>query len=112
VAGSARKIGLACGDDRGRSSDERGFPGAVRGASVAFSPDGTLAVIDGGQGVDLWNATTQRLTAALTKADDSADAMAFSPDGRVLAVDGLNGDTALWDVTSGHLIADLDNPSG
>jgi WD40 repeat protein len=81
-----------------------------RGASVAFSADGTLAVIDGGQGVDLWNAVTRRLTAALTKADDSADAMAFSPDGRVLAVDGLNGDTALRDVTSGHLIADLDNP--
>jgi WD40 repeat protein len=83
-----------------------------RGASVAFGMDGTLAVIDGGDGADLWNVTTQRLIADLTKADDSADAMAFSPDGRVLAVDGLNGDTALWDVTSGHLIADLDNPSG
>ena len=84
-----------------------------RGASVAFGPDGTsLAVIDGGDGVDLWNVTTQRLTAALTRAGDSADAMAFSPDGRMLAVDGLNGDTALWDVANGHLITDLDNPSG
>jgi WD40 repeat protein len=83
-----------------------------RGASVAFSPDGTLAVIDGGDGADLWNVTTHRMIAALTKADDSADAMAFSPDGRMLAVDGLAGDVALWDVTNGHLIADLDNPSG
>ena len=56
-----------------------------RAAAVAFSPDGTLAVIDGSDGADLWDATTHRLITALTKADDSADAMAFSPDGRTLA---------------------------
>jgi WD40 repeat protein len=38
-------------------------------------------------------------------------AVAFSPDGRTLAVEGLGGDTALWEVTTGHLIADLGNPS-
>lgn len=82
------------------------------GASVAFSPDGTtLAVVDGSDGVGLWDVTTDRLIAALTKPDDSADTVAFSPDGRMLAVDGLNGDTALWDVTNGHLITTLDSPS-
>ena len=38
--------------------------------------------------------------------------VAFSPDGRMLAVGGKLGDTGLWDVADGHLIATLANPSG
>jgi WD40 repeat protein len=89
-------------------------------ASVAFSPDGTtVAVVDGSDGADLWDVTTHRLIAVLTKAYDSADvvafnpdAVAFSPDGRILAVGTANRRVGVWDVATGRLIATLTAPDG
>ena len=82
-------------------------PGAVggsavlgpRGHPVAFSPDGRLiAVVDGGQKLDLWavNAAGTGATFARRLAAGGVDAAAFSPDGSALATLTDNNTIVLW----------------
>ena len=72
---------------------------ASRGASatsLAFAPDGTLAVGTEEGNVDLWNPRTQSLFGTLNHGTEIT-ALAFSPDGRTLASGAKDGSINLWD---------------
>ena len=81
-----------------------------RGATVAFSRDGTVAS-GGGQGdeytVLLWDATTHEVIAVL---EGYGSPVAFSHDGTVLASAGqrFNEPIVLWDVAARVVIATLE----
>jgi WD40 repeat protein len=85
--------------------------------SLAFSPDGTLAV--GGEGrppppsvealegeLRLWDVATAKEVAALTITDGVVNSVAFTPDGKTL-LSGGSIELGMWDVPSlkerGHL---------
>jgi WD40 repeat protein len=96
-------------------------PGAVGGSAVigltghpvAFSPSGQLiAVVDGGQNLDLWavNAAGTGATFARRLAAGGVDAVAFSPDGAVIAVGRDPGSMTLFGVATGRRLATLIDP--
>jgi WD40 repeat protein len=77
---------------------------------VAFSPMGnTLAVgsLDGG--VQLWDAQTRKLKAALPEQGDAGPvtSVAFAPDGYTLAVGYADSVVRLWDVRERQLMGEL-----
>jgi len=81
--------------------------------SVAFGPDGTLAVGDASGDVFLWDTASQQTTALLTAppGSQSVDSLAFGPGG-TLAVGSTNGDVYLWDTTTKQRTATLPAPAG
>jgi len=96
-------------------------PGAVGGAAVlgptghpvAFSPGGRLlAVVDGGQHLDLWAVDGDGTGAAFARrlAPYPVDSAAFSPDGTVIAAGGGGGSTTLFSVATGRRLATLTDP--
>jgi WD40 repeat protein len=71
--------------------------------SVAFSPDGTLAVTAAGDGrIKLWKVTRTglepdgRVITTMTQGR-----VAFSPDGKLLAVGGFGGELFLYEIATG-----------
>jgi RNA polymerase sigma-70 factor (sigma-E family) len=96
-------------------------PGAIVGAAVlgptghpvAFSPLGRLiAVVDGGQKLDLWTVNARGTGATFTRrmASRGVDSAAFSPDGTVIAAGGKHGRTTLFSVATGRRLARLADP--
>lgn len=66
-------------------------------SSVAFTPDGTLAVTAGGQ-ARVWDTLTGELVCVVRAVTSS---VAFSPDGGRLATTGFNKTVAVWDARTG-----------
>jgi hypothetical protein len=83
----------------GQSASFNGDPYAC---CAVVSPDGrTVAAIDGGSQVDLWNAATRASKGSLQAAGADLEAIAYSPDGRRLAGPGRYGNIYLWDTATG-----------
>jgi len=96
-------------------------PGAVGGSTVlgptghpvAFSPGGRfIAVVDGGQHLDLWAVDRGGTGAAFARrlAAGPVDSAAFSPDGTVIAAGGGRGSTTLIRVATGRRLATFTDP--
>jgi serine/threonine protein kinase len=79
------------------------------GGSVAFSPSGTtIALLDGGAGVDILDPETHAVIATLNDADNTfALAAAYSASGTELAVGADSGKVYVWDVGRQALITTL-----
>jgi WD40 repeat protein/class 3 adenylate cyclase len=79
---------------------EAGTPDSRHFTSMAYLPDGTLAVswLDGG--TTIWDPNSGR---QLKHFDVGGAAMAASPDGRTLAVGEVNGEVALIDVQTSEV---------
>jgi WD40 repeat protein len=68
------------------------------GGSVAFSPKGYLLASSAGGGIQLWDARTHKLRAAIrSRLALGVEALTFSPSGRTLAGAGFYG-IGLWSV--------------
>ena len=77
-----------------------GHTGSVN--SVAFSPDGSIAVSASDDGtVRLWDVATGSNTRTLFGHTSWVNSVAFSPDGNMLASGGDDGTVRLWDVATG-----------
>lgn len=67
-----------------------------------FSPDGrTIAVIDNGVSVRVWEVATGRLVHQLIGHEGRVFALAFSPDGRFLVTGGLDKTLRTWELATG-----------
>jgi len=75
--------------------------------AVAFAADGRLASGGKDRTVRLWNATTGRLTQALTGHDQEVCAVALSSDKALLASGATDGTVKLWRLSTGDLIHTL-----
>lgn len=86
--------------------------------TAAFSQDGQFIATRGEQGdVKLWQAGTHRevrqFETVREKLAPNWNVLTFSPDGRMLAASGgkeKNSRVCIWDVNSGRLLRELDNP--
>jgi len=76
----------------------RTFP-AGNVSALAFSPDGQVLAIGGGDGiVQLWQVTAGRRLRAFPPQRSSIHQLAFSPTGAALLID-----QTVWDLATGHL---------
>ncbi|HMS10469.1 MAG TPA: hypothetical protein PKE66_13355 [Pyrinomonadaceae bacterium] len=99
-----------------RIIDSRGQPFPFLRAS--FSPDSQIVATAYWGGVFLWNVRDAGLVTHLVTNKTSVRGLfdkssfvydiAFSPDGRKLAAGGKDGRTRLWDVSTGEMIATLE----
>jgi WD40 repeat protein len=71
------------------------------GYSAAFSPDGARVVTGAGDGIArVWEATTGRQTALLSKHENAVYTVAFSPDGTRIVTGSLDYTARIWDATT------------
>jgi WD40 repeat protein len=76
-------------------------------ATVAWHPDGRLAVAGSDPGIDLWDVAARRKLATLEGHPDMVTALTFHPDGELLASLSLHGVLRLWHPSSGRLLLQL-----
>ncbi len=85
--------------------EERVWPHLGSVTSVAFSPDGRLALTGSWKEARLYDvATGKRLRLWTHKRPSYVIVVAFSPDGRLAATGAGDGTTRLWEVKSGEMI--------
>ena len=82
-----------------------GHIGAVN--SVKFSPDGNFIASAGGGDdymIKIWNVLSGKLVRTITGHTISIESICFSDDGKYLASGGVDGNTYIWDVSTGRKV--------
>jgi len=85
----------------------------VHGTEVqcaAFSPSGERVVTGGRDGsVKVWNTSTSQARSVLKEGGGSVSSVAFSPDGQLILIHTADNISRLWDMQSGHLLANYES---
>jgi WD40 repeat protein/DNA-binding SARP family transcriptional activator len=90
-----------------------GDPGGPWVTGAAFSPDGTLAVTVGDDGMGrVWNVRTGHELVALAGHAAGVETADFSPDGDRVATGGADGTAKIWDLRSGRELLTLSVSGG
>ena len=83
--------------------------------SVAFSPDGKLALSASGRfgdGFRLWDLATGQTLKTVTGEVLQVTSVAFSPDGKLALSGSYDGILRLWDLATGHTLMTLKGHTG
>ena len=80
--------------------------------SLAYSPDGRLLASGSYGTVKLWDTDGYKVVRELEGHAGNIKAMEFSPDGTRLATASQNGNTRLWNVTTGRELISITVPPG
>ncbi|NJN18610.1 MAG: hypothetical protein HC822_21315 [Oscillochloris sp.] len=80
---------------------------AFAGQSVALSPDGSLALLDDGNGLTIYDLERDEVISSLTGRPEQSVVAAFSNDNQLLVTVFDLTNAQLWDVTDGSPILDL-----
>jgi len=87
------------------------LPNHVRGAYVAFSPDGKVLASSSKEGLRFWDVTTGKQLASLNGKIDDPVRLCYSPDGKTLALGTMTKKVILWDIEGEKVQATLNrNP--
>ncbi len=91
-----------------RASTEYDLPNVQ---SIAWSPDGLqlISFAKRQPSLQLWDATTGKITELFQSSIGFVNRLAWSPDGRTVAVAGLDFTIRIWDVKAGHETTILEN---
>ena len=79
--------------------------------SVAFAPDGRIAVGTDAGGVRLADVERRRWVAAADADTSAVEGLAFAPDGATFVTASVDGDARIWDTSTATPVATL-RPTG
>ncbi len=101
-----RLLGVATG------AEVRSFGAEYHVEAVAFSPDGRLAISDGGSAAHVWDVESGGEIRPLRSSAKPVSAVTFSPDGRLALTGSADGILRVWDVHAGKRLLRVVGPPG